>query len=78
MLGEHAEAPDEVDGGDQPGLDAVAVAERRQLRLRALAPQPDLVGGEAEARPTHVAGRVHERLQLRRPPGRWARRPACR
>ena len=47
------------------GLDAVRITERGHLRLEALAPQPHLVGGQAEPG-NDLARRVHQRLQLRR------------
>ena len=78
-VGEHAEAADEVDGGDERRpRRPVAARERRQLRLGALAPQPHLVGGEARSAPTTSAAASISRV--RRGGGRPGRpaRPACR
>ena len=64
-VGEHAEAADEVDRRDEPRLAAGPRREARHLRLEALAPQPHLVGRQAEPA-DDVAARVHHRSQLRR------------
>ncbi len=64
-VGEHPEAPDEVDGGAEAGLQPVGLGERRHHRLRALTPQPDLGRRVQELAHDGGAG-VHERAEVRR------------
>ena len=74
---EHTEAPYQVDGTVQRGVEPVLRREGRHRRLRALPPEPHLVGGEAESA-DDLAGRVHQLAQARGRRARSATRPAFR
>ena len=59
--GEHADAADQVDRRDDRALQAVQLAERRQARGLALAPEPDRVGRPLPGRDPGLVDRMVRR-----------------